>query len=306
MKRLTGLAAALALVCAAASAQPGPDKKIETVIVTALKIHAGITPNAIAHDFVRSFATPDILRVGIARWQTAICPDFEGLAPQFAQVMESRFRDIARQVSVAMKEKGCRPNLFVIFTTTPQAMLDALRKKSLDTLGYHAVAAVAHPIQAWYETGITDLHGKTWRDQESWGITYGSNYTSFNGPQTQVWGWRFRQDATADLLIATIIVDSTQAGKYMVGSVADYVAVLALSQTEDYDDCQLMPSITNLLTPNCDDKLKPDAITPADIAYLHGVYKMDAGATLQIRQDQIAAEMEKAIPVKSVSPAGPP
>ncbi len=52
-----------------------------------------------------------------------------------------------------------------------------------------------------------------------------------------------------------------------------------------------MPSITNLLTPNCDDKLKPSEITPTDIAYLRGVYKMDAGAKLQIQQDQIAAEM---------------
>ena len=296
----------LLMLPAQAQAQPAaPDKKIETVIVTAPKYHAGVTANAIAHDFVRSFATPNILRVGIARWQVAICSGFlEGLAPQFALVMRSRFRTIARQVNVSVKEKGCRPNLFVIFTAAPQAMLDALRTKSLDALGYRAAAVVVHPIQAWYETGITDLHGQTWRDQESWGITYGSNYTSFNGPQTQVGGWRFRQDATADLLSATIIVDSTQAGKYLVGSVADYVAVLALSQTEDYDDCQLMPSITNLLTPNCDDKLKPDAITASDIGFLRGVYKMDAGADLQIQQDQIAAEMEKAIPVKP--PAGSP
>ena len=296
-------AALFFLLALSGVAEAQPDKKVETVIVTAPKYHAGVTPNAIAHDFVRSFATPNILRVGIARWRIAICPDFEGLAPQFAQVIESRFLTIARQVNVSMKEKGCRPNLFVIFTAAPQAMLDALRTKDLDALCYRAAATVAHPIQAWYETCITDLHGQTWRDQESWGVTYGSNYTSFNGPQTQVGGWRFRQDATADLLSATIIVDSTQVGKYMVGSVADYVAVLALSQTDDYDDCQLMPSITNLLSPSCDDKLKPSQITATDIAYLRGVYRMDAGATLKIQQNQIAAEMEKAIPA-TTAPAG--
>jgi hypothetical protein len=71
--------------------------------------------------------------------------------------------------------------------------------------------------------------------------------------------------------------------------------MMALSRTEDYDDCQLMPSIANLLSSNCDDMLKPSRITPTDIAYLRGVYKMDAGATLQIQQDQIAAEMAAAL-----------
>jgi hypothetical protein len=56
-----------------------------------------------------------------------------------------------------------------------------------------------------------------------------------------------------------------------------------------------MPSITNLLSSNCDDKLKPAEITPTDIAYLRGVYRMDAGAKLQIQQDQIAAEMAHAL-----------
>ena len=81
----------------------------------------------------------------------------------------------------------------------------------------------------------------------------------------------------------------------MVGAVADYVAMLGLSRTEDYDDCQIMPSITNLLSANCDEKLKPSEITASDIAYLRGVYKMDAGATLQVQRDQIAGEMATAL-----------
>ena len=110
-----------------------------------------------------------------------------------------------------------------------------------------------------------------------------------------VGGWRARPDLTSDLLYVTIIVDTQKTGTLMVGEIADYVAMMALSRTEDYDDCQLMPSITNLLSPNCDDKMKPSEITSTDIAYLRGVYKMDAGATLQIQRDQIAGEMEKSL-----------
>jgi hypothetical protein len=49
------------------------------------------------------------------------------------------------------------------------------------------------------------------------------------------------------------------------------------------------------MSPSCDDKLKPAEVTASDIAYLRGIYKMDAGAKLQIQQDQIAGEITKAL-----------
>ena len=163
MKRLTGFAAALALVCVAASAQPAPDKKIETVIVTAPKFHAGVTPNAIAHDFVKSFATPTVLRDAIARWQIAICPEFKGLAPQYVAVMAARFLTIAGQAGAPVKDKGCRPNLAVIFTPQPQEDLDTLHRKNRDVLGYAALAVPHH--QAWYVTGTRDNRDQVFLDR---------------------------------------------------------------------------------------------------------------------------------------------
>jgi hypothetical protein len=299
-----------------ATAQPAPDKKIETVIVTAPKFHAGVTPNAIAHDFVKSFATPTVLRDAIARWQVAICPDFEGLAPQYAAVMAARFRTIADEAGAPMKEKGCKPNLSVVFTPQPQDYLDAIHKKNMEALGYHGAVTMSHPIQAWYVTGIRDIRGQVFIDKDRELVMVGacspadftlipcqlaSTNTSL---EDNVGGWRFHPDLSSDLLYVTIIVDSSKTGALMVGEIADYVAMLALTRSEDYDDCQLMPSITNLLSSNCDDKLKPSEITASDIAYLRGVYKMDAGATLLIQQDQIAAEMQKAIPAKTNSSTG--
>jgi hypothetical protein len=307
MKRLTGFAAALALVCMAASAQPvapKSDSKLETVIVTAPKFHAGVTPNAIAHDFVKSFAAPTVLRDGIARWHVAICPDFEGLAPQYVAVMEARFWTIADEAGAPVKAKGCQPNLSVVFTPQPQDYLDAIHEKNMDVVGYHGTTKVSHPIQAWYVTGIQDNRGQVFRDQDTSMIL---DYPMCKGPcafvastntapLSSVGGWRDRPDLSSDLLYVTIIIDSSKTARNTVGEIADYVAILALSRTEDYDDCQLMPSIANLLSPSCDDKLKPSQITATDIAYLRGVYKMDAGAKLQIQQNQIAAEMQKVIP----------
>jgi hypothetical protein len=281
------------VACTGASwAQPAPPR--ETVIVTAPRLHAGVTPNAIAHDFVKSFAAPTVLRDAIARWEVPVCPAFAGVAPQFAAVMETRFRTIADEAGVAMKAKGCRPNLSVVFTPQPQVYLDALHAKNVDALGYHGATTVTHPIQAWYVTGIRDNRGQVFVDQDGFLDLNGSG-SSNTAFFMSGGGWRFRPDLTSDLLYVTVIVDSSKTGSYTVGEIADYVAMMALSRTEDYDDCQLMPSIANLLTSNCDDKQKPSQITASDIAYLRGVYKMDAGARLQIQQDQIAAEMAAAL-----------
>jgi hypothetical protein len=296
----------LGLAWAPASwAQPAPknDPALETVIVTAPRLHVGVTPNAIAHDFVKSFAAPTALRDAIARWQTAICPDFEGLAPQYVAVMQARFRTIAGEASAPLKDKGCRPNLSVVFTPRPQAYLDAIHAKNVDVLGYHGTKTISHPIQAWYVTGIRDNRGQVFRDEDTnlvldyppcagpCAFAASTNTAAFSNGG----GWRDHPDLSSDLLYVTVIIDTQKTATYRVGEIADYIAVIALSRTEDYDDCQLMPSITNLLSSNCDDKLKPDVITASDIAYLKGVYKMDAGAKLQIQQDQIAGEMVAAL-----------
>ena len=303
MKRALGIVL-LAALTGAVQAQPAPALEVspapsvERVIVTAPKLHAGVTPNAIAHDFVGSFAAPTALRDAIARWQTAICPQFLGLAPQFAKVMEARLRMIATEAGAPMKEKGCRPNLTVAFTPQPQAYLDALHARNVEALGYRGTTTISHPVQAWYVTGIQDNRGQVFEDEDAnlslefpacagpCAFTASTNTAAFSN----VGGWR-HPDLSSDLLYVTIIVDTQKTATFKVHEIADYVAMLALSRTQDYEDCQLMPSITNLLSSNCDDKLKPDAITTSDVAYLRGVYKMDAGATLKIQQDQIAGEM---------------
>lgn len=152
-----------------AAAQPTAKDDLETVIVTAPKLHFGVTPNAVAHDFIRSHAAPTVLREAIARWQVGICPEFRGVAPRFAETMEERFRKIAGEAGAPLKQTGCRPNMSVVFTAQPQAMLDAIQAKNLDALGYHGATTVTHAVQAWYETGITDLDGITELDRDDMG-----------------------------------------------------------------------------------------------------------------------------------------
>src|SRR5258707_690128 len=64
-------------------------------------------------------------------------------------------------------EASCTPNIEIVFTTTPQDLLDAVSKNDQHYLGYFSsvaekksLATVTRPIQAWYATESTDLRGQ--------------------------------------------------------------------------------------------------------------------------------------------------
>jgi pimeloyl-ACP methyl ester carboxylesterase len=56
-----------------------------------------------------------------------------------------------------------------------------------------------------------------------------------------------------------------------IGSVADYIAVLALSRWQGLEHCNSMPTILNLMADDCSDTA-PEATTAADIGLLTGLY----------------------------------
>jgi hypothetical protein len=68
-----------------------------------------------------------------------------------------------------------------------------------------------------------------------------------------------------------IIVDAKRIPYTNLGPLADYVAVLALSQPKSLDSCQALPSITDLFAA-CSGRASPESLTPADTAYLHALY----------------------------------
>ena len=306
----------LAPRCCAQPTLAKNDARLETVIVTPPRYHFGITPDAIAHDVIRSIATPSALRGTISRWQGGLCPRTDGLSSQNLNgYVTNRIREIAAQAGAPLAQQPCKTNVEVVFTDDPQAVLDKARQVNSDALGYHPAAIISHAVQAWYETGATDIDGRTVPDREVMdniemtsgaGRKAGGRLISLGAPTASIEGWHGRPEVRSDILGVFIIADSHQTGSHALGPVADYVALLALSQTEAYESCQVVPSIANLLAPNCDDRLKPSAITASDVGFLRGVYKMmDPGASLQVQQNQIAGEMAKSITAKPAPPAAP-
>lgn len=286
------------LLCLPAIAQPAA----ESVTVT------GTKSREVMQDFVKSLAASTRFTGKIARWSDGICPVVAGLPPGFTKFVRVRLREIATQVGAPVNTNpSCKPNIEIGFTAKPQALVDKLRRTNPDYLGYHdnqeqldRLATVTRPIQAWYLTSTQDVNGTVLVDgakiagiglRVPCGFCPGGYTYLPNARALAVTGSRLGDGLRSGLYHVTIVADPSQLKEYEIGSLADYIAMLALTQPGSLDTCQQLPSIVNMLAKDCG--IKSDALTENDTAYLRGLYKMGPDRSLQTQRDEIAYQMEK-------------
>lgn len=322
--------AVLALTGSAALAQQAPPRQSkpasalppESITVLAVKP----SPEAI-QDFIKTRTAPTRVLGRMARWDKGICPLTIGLGTTYAKYVTQRIRDIAATVGAPVNsDPACRPDIEVVFTTTPQELLDNVQKRQSLFLGYAnttaqtaQLATVSHPIQSWYTTETLDWFGTRVVDSGKCGA---GGTTTLNvdspamaslpaadamqtGAGTPVQlslpcamvvhslGWRVRDGLSSGFYNVLIVAEPAKLLDYEVGTLADYIAMLALSQPAALDTCQDLPSIANLLAPNC--ASVPHRITDGDLAYLRGLYKMPSGLDVSVQVNSMRYQMTKTL-----------
>ncbi|HEX4271774.1 MAG TPA: hypothetical protein VHZ32_10320 [Rhizomicrobium sp.] len=307
---------------AGAAAQPA--KTVVGLPVESVTV-LGVKPSeATIKSFVDTRTAPTPFLGKMARWDVKICPQTSGLKDVYVNYITQRIRDIATAVGAPVnRDPACKPNIEVVFTTTPQALLDDIRKNEPEYLGYSnnsaekdQLAKVTHPIQAWYTTATQDIDGAQQIDNpscnndlisaaQSAGVTQNGEMTTNMGFQllrgelapcakvVHASGSRINNGLSSGLFNVLIVAEPTKLLDNEIGSLADYITMLALSQPKSLDSCQELPSISNMLAPGCANT--PGRITDGDLAYLHALYKMSDGTGLEIQRDEIRLEMKKTL-----------
>ena len=288
-----------------ADAQPDAPKTRpgDTVIVTGQKL----APEAI-EKFVQSYAAPSLYLGKIARWKTAICPTVTGLNLDDATPIIQRIMAVAATIGAPVTaDSSCTGNIEIMFTDAPQKLLDEVRDHQPYLVGYSRspeqagrLATVSHPIQAWYATQWEDNNGRVHPDDRAdhcGGINFkdaangsASCATSASnmGLRTGINGLR------SEFFNILIVVNTDQSqGAVQASALADYLAMLALVQTQSFETCQALPSITNLVSPNCEPGTKSTSLTDTDLAFLRAVYKARPDKVLNQQLSDIAGEMAK-------------
>ena len=200
--------------------------------------------------FVETFTAPTRITGKIARWEVGVCPVTVGLKPDFAKYISQRVRDVAAQVGAPVDaDAACKPNIEIVFTTKPQALADKVRKDHPGYLGYHdnaeqlaELATITRPIQAWYTNATMDLRGKMEIDsaKPAMGLEIWLPCPRTPGvcrmdlpyaAASAVTGSRALGDGLRSTFHHVIIVaDPTKLLDHEIGTLADYIAMLALTQ----------------------------------------------------------------------------
>ena len=293
---MKAVVSALVLVLTLSASAESEAPPVESVIVTA----PAQRPEDALNQFIISHAAPTPALGKIARWKRGICPITIGLPGKFDAFITQRLIRVAMMAKVPLDQaEPCRPNVLVLATDKPLDLLDFVRAKRPALLGFHyrghaqKLATMTLPIQAWYSTATEDFYGFLSADLPSFDLGYGVMSSNSEIPGMHVSGSRNGDGLKSEFATAIIVVDTRKIAGQQIGALADYIAMLALSQANTYAVCQPVPTITNLMSDKCDAALKPQAITDIDATYLRGLYGMDAGRSLQGERSSIAYEMKK-------------
>jgi hypothetical protein len=308
-----------------------PGKTVRIFAVSVLLMAGGIQASAetptesvtvtgsrrVLHDFTNTFATPTLVTGKMARWEHRLCPIVAGQNARYTQFITQRVHYVALAAGAPVNsDASCTPNIEIVFTTTPQDLLDTVSKDDQHYLGYFesvaqkkALATVTRPIQAWYATESTDLKGRRRLDTGR-SIVGGTTVGNLNGlsltnggdvvsdtpgsPGTTLTDMAPFYASTGNHLndgIHTgfrhilIVIDSTKLAGQDIVPLADYISMLALTQINSLDACQNLPSIVDRMAPDCSHAV--DSLTKYDLAYLKGLYHMTAGRNMISQRGEI-------------------
>jgi hypothetical protein len=256
-------------------------------------------PDAVLHEFVKSYTQVSPASGKIARWRTGVCPVVTGLPVAGNRLVTGRVRQVASNVGAPVGAAACKPNIDIVFTLNPQVLLDGIRIRDHVLLGYHeaaqekSLATVRHPVQAWYATQTADLNGATAVDDKlrnNGGFKIGPVFFP-EGTVNHTSGSRLSDGLSSELYHAVIVIDLAKVTGHTIGALGDYAAMLALAQTQSFEACAPVASIANLVSRECDAALKSNGVTGSDLAYLRGLYSIDPRDSLMRQKDEIAAGM---------------
>jgi len=294
----------LATTGSAAWAAQGPEAaagvsgSAESITVTATPLPHRSAVDEFSYSYPTEVRTTD----KIARWKRGICPAVYGLPARFSDFITVRLKAIAQNAGAPVDaDPKCRHNIEIVFTTTPQVLADDLRKNHYPFLGYFdnfgqadELAKVTHDIQAWYTTATVGRSGLLRVDNPRGDLMSGIDINGFGmGHVFYAPGaGRFNVGPASSLYNVIIVANPAKLGAYEMGALADYIAMLALSQPKNFDACWEVPSITNLLSKDCQAERKTATLSDNDTRFLYGLYKMDGNYSVQIQRSQIRYFME--------------
>lgn len=261
---------------------------VDTLTVVAPKIEQEKLP-ALVNRFVEAHSAASRIDQ-LSRWAGPVCPQTGGLSTPFDAFVTARVKAVAASVGAPVEKRPnrnfpCKTNLLIVFTTTPQTLMDDVRKHHPQMLGFHyaaqaqRLATVNHPIQAWYMTGTAPEGGNAEIDDEFHRLPAGSA------------GSRLTSRISSRFMGVLVVIDANRIVGHQIGAIADGAAMLSLAHAAEVKGCSELPTILDFLNPDCPAAADPPGLTRYDVAYLKGLYSIDPEEHLSAQRSEIGSRI---------------
>lgn len=274
----------------AQNASPAPEAE---VVVTAQR----------TEDVVRTFV--DEIAVAarganqLARWDRRICPGLSGMKARYARPVLDRIAQHAYEVGLDVGEPGCKPNVLVLVTTTPDELTAQMVESNRDVLGWHAQRGQVTegrdglrafidsdaPVRWWHVSNATNSDGASVGDS----ATGDAQSMRVDGAS------RIHRPTRIDFGGAFIVVDANRISGLPLGALADYLSMVALAQLDPDTETSEFPTILNIFNGLVGGTPAFSTLTDWDLGYLRGLYAVQRSGDAQSQQEDIVNQMTRSI-----------
>ncbi len=283
--------------------EPQPGATVESLTIIAPKAEQEKLP-AMVNRFVEAHSASS--RIGqLSRWGDPVCPQTGGLSPALDAYVTARVKAVASSVGAPTDKHpnrsfACKPNLLIVFTTTPQALMDDVRRHHPQMLGFHyaaqaeRLAHVERPFQAWYMTGTTSEGGLPEPDDEFHRLPPGTA------------GSRLTVHLESRIMAVLVVVDSSKIVGHQIGAISDNVTMLSLARGVPPKGCSELPTIVDFLNPDCPSLSDPTGLSAYDVAYLKGLYATNPQQIARFQQGDIGERILRDMKTAPIAGPTPP
>jgi hypothetical protein len=293
LARIVTLALAFAWLAASARAA---DNSMETVEVTASREKMRKEIQIFVHKVTR------LEGEFVGRWGGAVCPMAVGVSDAQAQFIQRRIVEVQDTVrkKKTKPEKKCQPNLFVIITNEADQVIADWKERDPGMFRWKSREGVSRsggtgPVKTWHNAILTPSDGTAINDAatvSAAGLSSNSQVTTgsrvqINKPSCPLQG-RIEASCWEHINAVVVLVDTRAAGNVTVAQLADYIAVVSLSQIDLSADLGGIDSILRLFA-QPRPEVPPTGMTEWDHAFLNGLYRASYSPVNQ--QRDIAARM---------------
>ena len=280
------LLAGLSLIDRVHAVEPPLDQKDATVVIKGQREELEKQVFEFVKNITRSDSTDDTTWEGsgsLRRWNQPVCPLVAGLGKEQSEFLLARLSTVARTAHVPLGAEKCQPNLYVVFTSDPQKLIDGWRKRDGRAFDVAQITPKRdftekdRPVRVWYNASLTAANGMSLNSGSPFDL--GANRLKNTNQHAIDSRIKFTDVHVLDSVL--VIINSNRLEGVQYGQLADYVAMVGFAEVYAYADIGSAPSILQLFAARTADQSAPGGLTNWDEAFLSGLYGTSQASTMQ-------------------------